>query len=63
MVNCAVRWKTVRCSACSAITGMAWMPDAPVPTIPTRLPVKSTGSWGQCPVCNWRPWKLSAPSI
>ena len=61
MVNWAVRWNTVRCPACSAITGMAWMPDAPVPITPTRWPVKSTGSCGQLPVCSDRPAKLSAP--
>ena len=37
MVNWAVRWNTVRCPACSAITGMAWMPDAPVPIDPDPL--------------------------
>ncbi len=29
MLNWAVRWNTVRCPACSAITGIAWMPDEP----------------------------------
>ena len=37
-----VRWKTISCSACSAISGMDWMPDEPVPMTATRLPVKST---------------------
>jgi hypothetical protein len=61
MVNCAVRWNTVRCAACLAITGIDWMPDAPVPMMPTRLPVKSTGSCGQAAVCRVTPRKLSAP--
>jgi TolB-like protein len=33
--------KTVRCFACLAISGIAWMAVAPVPMMPTRLPVKS----------------------
>ena len=33
-----VRWKTVRCAACSAISGIAWIPDDPVPMTATRLP-------------------------
>ena len=61
MVNCAVRWNTVSSAACSAMTGMAWMPEAPVPITPTRWPVKSTGSRGHIPVCSERPAKLSAP--
>ena len=61
MVNWAVRWNTVRCPACSAITGMAWIADAPVPMTPTRSPDRSTGSCGQSPVCRERPAKLSAP--
>jgi len=60
-VNCAVRWNTVRWAACPAITGIAWMPEAPVPMTATRLPVKSTGSRGQFPVCRLSPPKLSAP--
>ena len=28
--------------------GIDWMPDDPVPITATRLPVKSTGSCGQC---------------
>jgi hypothetical protein len=46
----AVRWKTVRCLACSAMMGADWMPDEPVPMRPTRKPTKSTGSCGQLPV-------------
>ena len=45
-----VRWNTVRCAACLAITGIAWIADEPVPITPTRIPVKSTPSCGQCPV-------------
>ena len=40
----AVRWKTVRCAACSATAGMNWAALAPVPMMATRLPVRST-SW------------------
>ena len=47
---CPVLWKTVRCAALSAITGAAWMPVEPVPTWPTRLPLKSTPSCGHCPL-------------
>ena len=32
MTQLGVRWKTVRCAACSAMTGAAWMPVEPVPT-------------------------------
>ena len=46
----------------SAIRGMIWMPDEPVPITPTRLPVKSTGSWGQSPVWYHSPVKVSSPS-
>ena len=37
-------------AACSAISGIDWMPDEPVPITPTRWPVKSTPSCGQRPV-------------
>ena len=37
------------------------MPDEPVPITATRLPVKSTGSFGQSPVCRLTPAKVSAP--
>ncbi len=47
MEKFAVRWKTVSWLACSAISGMDWMPDEPVPMTATRLPVKSTPWWGQ----------------
>jgi hypothetical protein len=45
-----VRWKTVTWLACSAMSGIDWMPDEPVPMTATRRPVKSTPSWGQRPV-------------
>ena len=45
-----MRWNTVSCSASSAISGIDWMPDEPVPMTATRWPVKSTLSWGQRPV-------------
>ena len=41
---------------------MVWMPDEPVPITPTRWPVKSTASCGQCPVWYCRPWKLLRPA-
>ena len=47
MLKFAVRWNTVRWAACSAMIGMVWMADEPVPMMPTRLPLKSTPSWGQ----------------
>ena len=50
IVKFGVRWKTVRWAACSAMIGMDWMPEEPVPMTATRMPVKSTPSWGQCPV-------------
>ena len=40
-------WNTTSCLAVWAIIGIAWMPEDFVPTIPTRLPSKSTGSCGQ----------------
>ena len=45
---------------------MVWMvctPVAPVPITATRLPAKSTGSFGQRAVWNDSPLKLSRPSI
>jgi hypothetical protein len=45
-----VRWKTVRCAACSAINGIDWIAEEPVPITATRFPVKSTPSCGQRPV-------------
>ena len=42
-----VRWKTVSAAACAAMIGIAWIPEEPVPITPTRMPVKSTPSWGQ----------------
>ena len=63
MLKFAVRWKTVRSAASSAISGMAWMPDEPVPMTATRRPVKSTPSCGQCAVCRVRPANRSMPGI
>jgi AcrR family transcriptional regulator len=45
-----VRWNTTVSAACSASSGIAWMPDEPVPITASRLPVRSTSSCGQCPV-------------
>jgi hypothetical protein len=45
-----VRWKMVRRRAWSAMTGIDWMAEEPVPITPTRWPVKSTPSRGQRPV-------------
>ncbi len=42
-----VRWNTVICAAWPAMIGIDWMPDEPLPITATRLPVKSTPSWGQ----------------
>ena len=50
VVKVAVRWNTVRCAACAAMSGMAWMPDEPVPMTATRFPVKSISSCGHLPV-------------
>ena len=36
-----VRWNTSRCPARSAISGMNWIADAPVPITATRRPVRS----------------------
>ena len=63
IVKFGVRWNTVTCSACWAMTGIDWMPDDPVPMTPTRRPVKSTPSWGQRPVWNVGRRKVSMPSI
>ena len=62
-VYCGVRWKTVRWPACLAITGIDCTPLEPVPMTPTRLPVKSTPSWGQAPVWYQSPWNESRPGI
>ena len=56
-----VRWNTMSSDACSAMTGIDWMPDEPVPTTATRLPVKSTPSCGQRPVWWISPANVSAP--
>src|SRR5215470_13961346 len=41
--------------------GIDWMADEPVPTTPTRWPVKSTPSCGQWPVWYHLPEKLARP--
>ena len=41
--------------------GIDWMPDDPVPMTATRLPVKSTGSCGQCAVWYTSPAKVLRP--
>ena len=41
--------------------GMLWIADEPVPITPTRLPVKSTPSWGQRPVWYVSPANESIP--
>lgn len=46
----AVRWKTVRCIAWAAMSGIDWIAEEPVPMTPTVLPVKSTPSCGHSPV-------------
>ena len=50
MLKFGVRWNTVRCLACFAMCGMAWMPDEPVPMMPTRRPLKSTPPRGHAAV-------------
>ena len=44
-VRCALEHGELRRPA-SAIWGIDWIADEPVPMIPTRKPVKSTPSWG-----------------
>src|SRR5262249_30448364 len=56
----AVRWNTYRCSATAAISGATWIPVDPVPTRPTRLPAKSTPSFGHRPV--WSQGPSTEPS-
>ena len=60
-VYCGVRWNTVRWPACLAITGIDCTPLEPVPMTPTRLPVKSTPSWGHAPVWYQSPSNESQP--
>src|SRR5690349_17099510 len=43
------------------MTGTDWMPDDPVPMTATRLPVKSTGSCGQCSVWYTSPANVLNP--
>src|SRR5690242_1474355 len=42
--------------------GIDWIAELPVPITATRLPVKSTPSFGQRPVWYFSPVKVSAPS-
>ena len=46
-----------------AMVWMVWMPVAPVPITATRLPAKSTGSFGHRAVWNDAPLKSSRPSM
>jgi hypothetical protein len=57
----AVRWNTYRCSATAAISGATWIPEDPVPTRPTRLPVKSTPSVGHRDVWYQGPSNSASP--
>ena len=59
---CGVRAKTVRWATSSAIVWITWMPVAPMPTTPTRLPASSTPPTGQREVWWISPRKLSWPS-
>ena len=63
MLKFGVRWNTVSSAACSANIGIDWIADDPVPMTPTRWPVRSTPSCGQCPVWYVGPAKLSTPGI
>ena len=58
-----VRWNTVRWPTSPAMVWMVCTPVAPVPITATRLPLKSTGSFGQRAVWKERPSKLSRPSM
>jgi hypothetical protein len=58
---CGVRTNTFRCPTSSATVWTTWMPVAPMPTTPTRLPARSSGSFGQRPVWTILPLKLSCP--
>ena len=63
MEKFGVRWKTVSCSARSAMIGIDCTADDPVPITATRLPVKSTPSWGQVLVKYTSPANRSVPSM
>ena len=58
---CGVRAKTVRWATSSAIVWITWMPVAPIPTTPTRLPARSTSA-GHRDVWWISPVKLSWPA-
>ena len=47
----------------AAIGGIDWMAEDPVPITPTRLPLKSTPSWGHRPVWYQSPPKPSSPGM
>ena len=61
IVKFGVRWNTVNWAASSAITGIAWIAEDPVPITATRLPLKSTGSFGHLEVWYHSPPKDSRP--
>ena len=53
-IHGGVRWNTVRCAACAAISGTNWIADAPVPITATRWPVRSQegshrAEWNEAP--------------
>src|SRR5689334_1447190 len=52
-----LRWKIVKWPTVFAISWIACTAVAPVPMIPTRLPVKSMPSFGQ--LCVWQDWPLN----
>ena len=57
-----MRWSAYSRSTFGAIAGTYWIADAPVPTLATRLPVRST-LWSQRAEWNSSPWNVSSPSI
>ena len=61
MLKFGVRWNTVSRAACSAMIGIDWIADEPVPMTPTLSPVKSRPSCGQRPVWYHWPRKRSSP--
>ena len=61
-IHGGVRWNTVRCAACSAISGTNWIADAPVPITATRLPARSQ-EWSQRAEWNEVPLNRPAPGM
>ncbi len=57
----AVRWYTVSDATESAIIGTTWTPLDEVPMTATRLPARSIGWSGHCPVCTDTPVNWSRP--